>query len=98
MVNHLSETDGGGIYISGALTITNSDYHLIANSQAIDKGNNSLIPDGITTDIEGNARIIGNAVDIGAYEYVSLSPPNAPTITLGEVTYQTAAFLVGRTK
>ncbi|MDR1383866.1 MAG: hypothetical protein LBJ67_08495, partial [Planctomycetaceae bacterium] len=43
-------------------------YLLLPNSPAVNTGNNALIPAGITTDLNGNARIVGNAVDIGAYE------------------------------
>gem|GEM_PF-3163985 len=37
-------------------------------SSAINAGDNSLIPDGITTDLAGNARIQNMTVDMGAYE------------------------------
>ena len=40
---------------------------LLSGSQAIDKGNNSLVPSGITTDARGQTRISGT-VDIGAVE------------------------------
>ena len=38
------------------------------NSPAVDTGNNSLIPPGVTTDQRGYARIAGARVDIGADE------------------------------
>ena len=41
---------------------------LLAGSPAIDAGDNSLIPQGVTTDQRGAARIKGAAVDIGAFE------------------------------
>jgi predicted outer membrane repeat protein len=44
------------------------DYHLQATSPCIDGGNNSLVPAGATTDLDGNPRIAGAAVDMGAYE------------------------------
>jgi parallel beta-helix repeat protein len=44
------------------------DYHLQAISPCIDTGSNALVPAGITTDLEGNPRIVGTAVDMGAYE------------------------------
>ena len=53
----------------GFVNAANGNYHLAASSQAINNGNNALIPSGITTDCDGNARIYGGTVDIGAYEY-----------------------------
>jgi predicted outer membrane repeat protein len=50
---------------------------LALTSQAIDKGNNAapgLI--GITTDITGNARILGSRVDMGAYERAGIFIPD----------------------
>ena len=47
----------------------NGNYRLAVGSPAIDKGNNALIPSGVTTDLDGNARIVNGRVDIGAYEY-----------------------------
>ena len=38
------------------------------DSPCIDAGNSSLVPAGVTTDIMGCSRIVGSAVDIGAYE------------------------------
>ncbi len=45
-------------------------HALVAGSSAIDKGNNGLIPAGVTTDQRGNGfpRIVGTTVDIGAVE------------------------------
>ena len=45
-----------------------SDYSLAENSQAINRGNNAYI-EGHTDDMEGNPRIAGGIVDLGAYEY-----------------------------
>ena len=43
------------------------DFHLQANSRCINSGNISY--DSGTNDLDGNPRIIGGTVDIGAYEY-----------------------------
>lgn len=45
------------------------DYHLQGTSLCIDAGDNTAIPVGVTTDLDGNARIINTTVDMGAYEY-----------------------------
>ena len=53
----------------------NGDYHLKDTSPCIDAGDNSHVPAGVTTDLDGNQRVVdGNndgiaTVDIGAYEY-----------------------------
>ncbi len=43
-------------------------YHLSAGSPCIDAGDSKAIPDEAGTDIDGNPRIAGTAVDIGAVE------------------------------
>ncbi|MBP5622876.1 MAG: fibronectin type III domain-containing protein, partial [Thermoguttaceae bacterium] len=57
------------------------DYRLAKHSQAINCGNNSYAVaaglDETSTDIIGEPRFIGDAIDIGAYEYV-VYPPAAP--------------------
>ncbi len=52
--------------------VSRSDYHLQAVSPAIDAGDSALTTDIVgTVDYEGNTRIMGLAVDCGAYEYDS---------------------------
>ena len=63
-------------YVSDSLP----DLHLQPTSPAIDQGNNALIPGYITpTDLDGNSRIVGSAVDLGAYEFQSANTP--PVVT-----------------
>ena len=61
---------------NGTLNFTNAplfvnpatgDFHLQSNSPCINAGKNIYIP--ITNDLDGNARIVGGTVDVGAYEY-----------------------------
>jgi hypothetical protein len=47
---------------------------LLPGSPAIDAGNNSLIPSGVTTDQRGFDRIVNGTVDIGAFEFGALPP------------------------
>ena len=42
--------------------------HLQAGSPCIDAGNSADVPAGVTTDLDGNPRIQGAGVDMGAYE------------------------------
>jgi hypothetical protein len=49
------------------MNLSGGDFHLQANSPCINSGRNSLVTS--TTDLDGNPRIAGGTVDIGAYEY-----------------------------
>ncbi len=51
------------------VNLTAGDYHLNAASPCINTGNNSFITN--STDLDGNPRIVGGIVDLGAYEFQS---------------------------
>ena len=69
-----SDTDGGGYIFTGTVNVYGDpafvnpsawDYHLAAGSAAIDKGVNA----GVTTDIDGHLRPLGEGYDLGADEW-----------------------------
>jgi hypothetical protein len=45
------------------------DYHLLATSPCIDTGDPNYILEPNETDLDGNPRVIGARIDMGAYEY-----------------------------
>ena len=72
-------TDGGDNIASDPLFVTAvpassapttaGNYRLQAGSPCIATGNTAAVPPGVTTDLDGNPRIVGGAVDMGAYEH-----------------------------
>lgn len=53
------------------------DYHLQMDSPCINAGDPDLVPPAGRTDMDGEPRIFGGRVDMGAYEYVGYVKPVA---------------------
>jgi hypothetical protein len=51
----------------GLVNLTSGDFHLQSNAPCINSGNNTYVTSA--ADLDGNPRIVGGTVDIGAYEY-----------------------------
>jgi len=49
---------------------TAGDYHLLEDSPCIDAGDPNDIPGPNETDLDGNPRVFGGRIDMGAYEFV----------------------------
>jgi predicted outer membrane repeat protein len=84
--NALVGTDGGGNIDADPLFVDapSGNLRLSAGSPAIDAGDNAA-PGLPPTDIDGNPRIVGVAVDMGAYEYnvVTAAGESSPVYDTG---------------
>jgi hypothetical protein len=47
----------------------NDDFHLLPNSPCIDEGDPNYVAGPNETDLDGNPRVVGSRIDMGAYEY-----------------------------
>ena len=80
---------------NGGATFTHA---IVSGSAAINAGDNTLIPVGVTTDQRGITRTIGGTVDIGAYESPFIPPVAAnDTATTDENTLVNINVLVNDT-
>jgi len=59
--------DVNGVWVDG-------DYHLLGGSPCIDTGDPCYVAEPNETDLDGNPRIVGIAVDMGAYEFFNTLP------------------------
>jgi len=70
LVNNISgAVDLGTHFIMGEprfVDAENGDFHLRSDSPAIDVGDDSVVE--VEVDLDGNPRIVGGAIDLGAFE------------------------------
>ena len=91
--NFIDNSITSTVNISNAdpLFTSTTDFTLLPNSPAIDTGDNTKIPSGVSIDLLGNQRIV-NTVDMGAYEFDGVIPC---TVTIPDANFKT--YLVGNT-
>ncbi|MBN2269725.1 MAG: hypothetical protein JXN61_03870 [Sedimentisphaerales bacterium] len=65
---HFEDADGAD-NIAGT---EDDDLRISAGSLCIDAGSNAALPPFVTTDLDGNPRIIRDVVDMGAYEFAGM--------------------------
>ena len=80
ITNAVGTDDGNGNVLGDPLFASRNPnkavfLRLTAASPALDAGDNSRVPAGVTTDLAGNARIQNTTVDVGAYEGLFVAPP-----------------------
>jgi hypothetical protein len=49
-------------------SIESGSFQILPNSPCVDAGNDTALPDDVTTDLAGNERVFGDSVDMGAFE------------------------------
>ncbi|MBC8081937.1 MAG: right-handed parallel beta-helix repeat-containing protein [Hymenobacter sp.] len=76
-------------FINPSVDPFTADFRVFGTSPAIDAGVNNLLP---ATDITGNPRVAGTAVDLGAHEYsAALAPAFTTWLGGGTTSWNTAA-------
>ncbi|NQU50725.1 MAG: right-handed parallel beta-helix repeat-containing protein [Planctomycetes bacterium] len=69
------------------------DLHLTASSPCLNTGATHLLPPGLNTDKDGNARVYGTEVDMGCYEpAIAATPSLAATSFVTEVPTTVSVF------
>jgi hypothetical protein len=70
------------------------DYHLMPGSPSVDTGLNLSLPPGVSTDLDGAARVVAGTVDMGSYELQEPSTCGADVSGDGVVNVQDMVAVV----
>jgi hypothetical protein len=89
------DVDSGGNIFKDPLFVSagSGDLRLNSGSPAIDAGIKTVVAS--TSDLNGNPRIVGSAVDMGAYEYQSATAAAADSVTASDSSYQFGSTNLG---
>ena len=89
------DVDSGGNVFTNPLFVSagTGDLRLSAGSPAIDAGIKTVV--AATADLNGSPRIVGSAVDMGAYEYQSASASAADSVTANDSSYSFGSTNLG---
>lgn len=71
-------------YVPLFVDVTVDDYHLLSGSPCIDAGDPAYVPAPGETDLDGQPRVIGGRIDMGAFEH-SLPVPIEVNISPGVI-------------
>ncbi|MHC4570883.1 MAG: right-handed parallel beta-helix repeat-containing protein [Planctomycetota bacterium] len=73
--------DANGVLIEG-------DYHLSEDSPCIDAGDPNYVSEPNETDLDGNPRVSGDRIDMGAYEFTVINIAPVACIVGGDMTVE----------
>ncbi len=66
----IGNLDADPLFVDAAV----DDYHLLPDSPCLDAGDPAYVPVPNETDLDGQPRVIGDRIDMGAYEHTSAVP------------------------
>lgn len=89
------DVDSGGNVFTNPLFVSagTADLRLSSGSPAIDAGIKTVVAS--ISDLNGNPRIVGSAVDMGAFEYQAASTSAGDSVTANDSSYSFASTGVG---
>jgi hypothetical protein len=81
--------DANGVWVDG-------DYHLRGGSPCIDVGDPNYVPEPNETDLDGNPRVFGARIDMGAYEFTIFNSAPVSCVVGGDRVVEAGEDCEGR--